>query len=211
MILPFHRMIRTTVLLVVVVLMGTSNLPLAASQEQNTTNACEEETAALNTNADISAAAGTLLTSTKDTILADFSDFCKLVSRSCTVDMSVYSSEFKSACEANQGVFVEQTYTLACETDTVSPLEIPGRIHLEQIPSCLGSSCDPANLPTTLVQYQTDLVESINTEVDAALGDSVTCEVASQNSSSPVGRYRTTTAGGAVVAALLLVASFLMP
>ena len=205
MTLPYHRMIRKSVLLVALILIGT---PFVAGQ-----SACEEETAALNTNADISAAASTLLTTTKDTILADFTDFCKLVSRSCTVDMSVYSSEFKSACEANQGVFAEKSYSLACETDTVSPLEIPGDINLDNIPSCLGTSCDPANLPASIAQYETDLVDSINTEVDAALGDSVTCNVAAESSSSLGGRYGTTTATtcGAVGAAFLLVASFLMP
>jgi len=200
-------MISTTVLFVVLILMGTTNLPLVASQ-----SACEEETAALNTNADISAATETLLSSTKDTILADFSDFCKLVSRSCTVDMSVYSNEFKNACEANQGVFTEKSFSLECETDTVSPLEIPGNINLDNIPSCLGTSCDPANLPTAIAQYETDLVDSINTEVDAALGDNVACKVAA-DSSSPKGRHGTTTATtcGAMGAAFLLVASFLMP
>jgi len=155
------------------------NSTIPPSSGDTTDLQCEAESAVLNTNADISAATSTLLTTTKDAILADFTDFCKIIGLKCTVDMTQYSTEFRTVCEANEGQFVELTYELSCETDTISPIEIPGTVILNRIPSCLGISCDLENLPSTIESYQTEFAGEIATEVDSALGDSVVCEVGS--------------------------------
>jgi hypothetical protein len=154
-------------------------------ESSSSVTACEAESAALNTNTELSDAATALLTTTKDEIIADFSNFCTLIGRQCTVDLSEYSADFEAACAANQGQFYPQTYKLACTTDTVSPIEIPGTVTLNNIPGCLGASCDITNLPSSITQIQEDLATQMNTDVNAALGDSVICSVSSTGETTP--------------------------
>jgi len=162
-----------------VLLFFLSLLAFVASQgtATNTTSAstCETETLELNSNQEVSAATTALLTSTKDDILADFSGFCRIVALRCDVNLDEYSTDLKDACEQNGGQLYTTTFELACETDTVSPIEIPGTVALQNLPGCLGASCDLDNLPPSILQFQEDIVAQINTEVNAVLGDMVVC------------------------------------
>lgn len=144
---------------------------------------CIEESAALNTNPAVANATEALMTTAKDDILADFTQFCRIISLTCTADISAYSGDLRAACEAQNGQLVEKDYELACKTDSVSPIEIPGTVELVNLPACVGASCDVNNLPPTLTQVLDDIVVRLNVEVDAALGDSVACEVGSGSGS----------------------------
>jgi hypothetical protein len=165
-------------------MMMQQHLLVAGQDTSAADDLCVAETGALNTNSELSAATTTLLTTTKESILADFTNFCKLIGRECAIDISDYSTEFRDLCVANQGQFYEQTYALACTTDTVSPFEIPGTVKLQNLPACLGASCDPDILPAAIEDVQQQLVTEINTDVDSALGDSVACEVSKNSDGS---------------------------
>jgi hypothetical protein len=139
--------------------------------------ACITESGVLNTNANISSATQDLLTTAKDDILADFTQFCRIISLTCTADIADYSGDLRAACEAENGQLAQRNYELACKTDTASPIEIPGTVELRNLPACVGATCDVNNLPSSLTQVLDDLVVTLNEEVDAALGDKVACQV----------------------------------
>lgn len=170
----------------VVIIICASIISMTAAQDDGTTASspeaiCEAETVVLNTNSELSAATTELLTTTKDAILADFTSFCRVIGLQCTVNIADYSKFLRELCVAQNGQLVETTYTLTCETDTVSPIEIPGTVNLQNIPACLGASCQADALPPSIVQVQDDVVVQINTEVDAALGDRINCQVGSSS------------------------------
>jgi hypothetical protein len=149
---------------------------------------CITESGTLNTNANISTATLDLMTTAKDDILADFTQFCRVISLTCTADIADYSGDLRAVCEAENGQLARRDYQLACKTDTASPIEIPGTVKLLNLPACVGASCDVNNLPPSLTQILDDVVVALNVEVDAALGDKVECQVdteASGASSAP--------------------------
>jgi len=167
-------------LTILLVLIAFTSHTRGQEEEEDT---CETETLALNTQSEISTATTTLLTTTKDAILADFTDFCRLISLTCTADLAEYSQDLKDACTSSGGVLHEENYKINCQTDTVSPIEIPGTVRLVNLPSCLSTACDPDNLPPSIQQVQDQVFNTINTEVDEALGDNVKCDVGSSASS----------------------------
>lgn len=145
---------------------------------------CVAESTALNTDGGVSAATQDLLTTTKDDILADLNSFCKVLSLTCTVDLQPYSSDLDVACTEAGGQILKQQINFGCRSDTgvLDALGIRGKVELINVPACIGASCDPNNLPPALTQVSTNVFQSINEEIDAALGDSIVCQMQTTDS-----------------------------
>lgn len=160
---------------------------------------CVSESTALNLNNDVASATQSLLTTTKDDVLANFTSYCSIFSRKCTIDLAQYSSELQQACSSasvtvdgsssgttSGGQFYEQQIVINCRTNTAAPdsIEIPGSVVLDNLPSCIGTSCDPNNLPTMLTQILDDVLMTLTDEINAALGESIVCQPGDPSSSS---------------------------
>jgi hypothetical protein len=107
---------------------------------------CTAESAALNSDPDVAAAveafrAGALAE------LPGITDFCNVLRRSCTVDLSDYSTEYRTACEDAGGQIATRDTKLDC-TGKIAGVPIPGGfdVYINKFPACVGSSCETDGL-----------------------------------------------------------------
>jgi len=138
-----------------------------------------------------------LLTTTKDELLANFTDFCSIFQRKCTIDLAQYSSNLQQACQAatatvevddgsgsgsmtttTNGQFHDYEIVIECRTDTFAPdaIEIPGSVQLDNVPTCIGQSCDPTDLPSEITELLNQLLQTLTAEINNQLGDSFVCQ-----------------------------------
>mmetsp|Transcript_11246 Transcript_11246/g.26698 ORF Transcript_11246/g.26698 Transcript_11246/m.26698 type:complete len:275 (+) Transcript_11246:336-1160(+) len=194
---------------------------------------CITESTSLNKDPNVGSATQDLLTTTKEELLANFTEFCSIFQRKCTIDLSEYSSNLQQACQAatvaspdgttttttttttTNGQFHDYQIVIECRTDTFAPdaIEIPGSVQLDNVPTCIGQSCDPTNLPSEITELLNQLLETLTTEIDNQLGDSFVCQ-SNINSSGAGGSVRSmgmaTCAGAAAATAAAAFTTIMM-
>ena len=175
-------------------------------QQQQQQQQCIMESTALNKDPNVGSATQELLTTTKDDVLANFTDFCSVLQRKCTVDLAQYSTKLQQACQSTSvdvevddgsgtgsttttttnGQFHDYQIVIECRTDTFVPdaIEIPGSVQLDNVPTCIGQSCDPTNLPPEITELLDQLLETLTNEIDAQLGNSIVCTQSINSSNS---------------------------
>jgi hypothetical protein len=111
--------------------------------------------------------------------MQDFISNCNLFSRRCYKNLTTLSSagELSSVCKAQGGQVVVQDVRLKCEGN-YQGVPIPGGFSIvaDDFPACLGSSCDPENLPTDVTSAFTTVSDQAKTEITNALGEGITCK-----------------------------------
>jgi hypothetical protein len=156
-------------------------LPSCSSQgaaESTSPQTCVTESASLNTNSEVSSAVGAF----QDEALSSMQDFvstCNVLSHKCYKNLTTLSSaeELISVCVAQGGKVVNQDVRLKCE-GSVDGVQIPGGFSIvaDDFPTCVGTSCDPENLPTEVTSVSTVLSLQAKKEITIALGDEITCK-----------------------------------
>ncbi|KAI2498278.1 hypothetical protein MHU86_16205 [Fragilaria crotonensis] len=151
---------------------------LLASNAQNSTDTCTIESALLNKNSEISELTSAFQTEAVDS-LKDYMKNCNLFQRRCAKDLSTLPSavNLTDACVAEGGQIVYEDVRLKCE-GSVQNVPIPGgfSVAADKFPACLGPSCDPNNLPTAVTEVFSVVTNTAKTEIEKALGDSITCQ-----------------------------------
>lgn len=149
-------------------------LPRAAHSQD-----CVAESAALNANADITAANSAFQSEATDA-LQDFTSFCSIIRRSCVKDLSEINStpQLREACTSNNGQVVTRDVRLDC-TGSISGIPILGgfSVGATQFPACVGASCDPDSLPDSVETVISTVTEEARSQIESALGDDAECTV----------------------------------
>jgi len=162
---------------------------LGNCQAQNTTTFneadCTSETTSLNTDPTIEAAVSDLQTQVSTAVQDDFFSFCSILDRACTVDIDNYSSELQTSCNEAGGQIARRSASLECRGKVVG-VPIPGGVELKfaNIPACVGTSCDPDNLPQVVVDAVDAVLQQVETVVEGGLEDGNCTAAASSSSSS---------------------------
>jgi hypothetical protein len=151
------------------------------SYSQNATDSslsCVTESASLNTNSEVSLAVGAFQVEAISS-MQDFVSTCNIFSRRCYKNLTTLSSaeELSSVCVAQGGQVVVQDVRLKCEGN-YQGVPVPGGFSIvaDDFPTCLGTSCDPQNLPTDVTSVFTTVTDQAKTEITNALGDGITCQ-----------------------------------
>jgi hypothetical protein len=159
-----------------VLLLVSCLLSRTLAQDDNAT--CIAESLALVSNETVAGLYANLRTAIEADVKADFMQFCSVLSRSCTVNVTDYSGELTSACTEAGGQVASKQVTLDCEGNLMN-VPIPGGIdvHIKAIPACVGASCDPDNLPPEIIAVFDAGVDEVATEIEAAVAESadITC------------------------------------
>jgi len=150
------------------VLFLTTTIPTVGANEEVTGNTCAIETAALQQDSGVQSAINEMRDSISTAVQDDFFQFCSILRRACTVDLSDYSATLPAACETAGGQIANQTAPTGLECGgKVLGIPIPGgvEVRFDNLPMCVGPSCDPDNLPTlvedTAQQLLTQEVEPV--------------------------------------------------
>mmetsp|Transcript_7988 Transcript_7988/g.15246 ORF Transcript_7988/g.15246 Transcript_7988/m.15246 type:complete len:207 (+) Transcript_7988:78-698(+) len=139
-----------------------------AVRADETINVCATETAALQTDSAVQGALNDMRESISTAVQEDFFQFCSILQRSCTVDLSDYADTLPTACEEAGGQIANQTAPIGLDcTGKVLGVPIPGgvEVRFENLPTCVGPNCDPDNLPSlvedTVQQLLTQEVQPV--------------------------------------------------
>lgn len=160
--------------LIILCCIVASTLSLA---EGTNDTACIAESVALVTTTAVSEPYQELKTAIETDVKDDIMQFCNVLKRSCTVNVGDYSAALETACIQEGGQIVSKQATLDCQGKLMQ-IPIPGGIdiYINDIPGCVGASCDGQNLPSEIEAAFDTAVEQVATEVETAVAESdITC------------------------------------
>jgi len=142
----------------------------AASQDNAT---CIAESVVLVSDTAIAEPQGVLISTIETDVKDDFMQFCSVLERTCTVDVADYSSALEAACTAEGGQIALKKAMLDCSGKLMN-IPVPGGIDvvIDNIPGCVGASCDVDNLPPEIEAVFGMVVEQVKTEVENAIAES---------------------------------------
>ena len=168
---------------------------------------CASEIAALNSDPTIQQALTDLEGNISAAIQDDFYQFCSILGRECTVNLTdYYSKSLPTACIDAGGQLATQTASLECNGKVLG-IPIPGgvRVKFVDIPTCVGPSCDLKNLPTVVEDATNSALDQVEQLVENGLDDG-NCTAAIVGSS---GSARQTLSGVFCATGILFVLSML--
>ena len=136
---------------------------------ETASDACATETAALQLDSAVQGALNDMRQSITSAMQEDFFQFCSILQRACTVDLSEYSTSLPTACADAGGQIANQTAPIGLECQgKVLGIPIPGgvEVRFENLPTCVGPTCDPDNLPLLVEETVRQL---LNEEVEPVI------------------------------------------
>jgi hypothetical protein len=135
---------------------------------------CVSETASLSDNLAVEAAYDAMGSALKADLKSDATQFCSVISLTCTIDIGEYSSSLKTTCEAQGGQLVERDLSKTC-SGTVTGRDL--KIVAEAAPLCAGASCDPTALPAGVEAGLEAVIGVIVDGVSLVFPGNLTCDV----------------------------------
>jgi hypothetical protein len=111
--------------------------------------------------------------------MQDFVSTCNVLSHKCYKNLTTLSSagELSSVCVTHGGQVAYQDVRLKCE-GKVEGVQIPGGFSIvaDDFPICVGSSCNPENLPDDVTSVYSTVSDQAKKEITISLGDDIQCQ-----------------------------------
>jgi hypothetical protein len=168
-------LVRAALTVLVLLVAATHAQDYSANDEEEQQAACVLETAALQSDSGVEAAMREMQDSIATAIQDDFFQFCSVFQRSCTVDLNDYSESVRTACTEAEGQVATQSGEQGLECNgKVLGIPIPGGVEVSfsNVPTCVGPSCDPDNLPSVVEEtIQKVLSDEVAPVVEEGLQD----------------------------------------